>query len=92
MLVCKHFLVPRAQITYLLMMYSPNMAMQVRPAEACNVAIPIRAIVPQEKDSIFHDLTLLIAYAIIHVCAGNVRICKVFIAFRGIVCENHKRC
>lgn len=32
MLVCKDFLVPRAEITHFLVMYTPDVAMQVGPA------------------------------------------------------------
>jgi hypothetical protein len=48
MLVGEHFLVSCAEVAHLLMMYTSDMSMQVRPTQTCNIAAWVRAVVPQE--------------------------------------------
>jgi hypothetical protein len=91
-LVRKHFLVPRAQITNFLVVYRSNMAMQIRPAQTSNIAVVIGTIIPQQQDSILSDIIALISDPNILVRACNIFIREILIPFRRIVGEDNIWC
>ena len=66
-LVRKDFLVPCAQVTHDLLMFRPNVAVEIRPAQASFIAVRIRAVVTQEYNSVLEYLLLLVADAHISV-------------------------
>jgi len=89
MLMREDFLVPRAQITNLLMMYTLNVSMQIRPAQAGNITVSIWAIVSQENQSVVSNAIILVSNANIVITARNICFRELLIAFRSIVGENH---
>ena len=52
MLMGKNLLVPGAEVAHDLVVHAFDMAMQVRPPKACNVAARVGAIVAQEENGI----------------------------------------
>lgn len=92
MLVCENLLVSCAEIAHHLLMHTPHMAMQVRPSQACNIAVVIRTVVSQQQDRILENLRLLITDTQILVLAEEVPFLKVLVSFLGIVGKDDMCC
>lgn len=91
MLVREDLLVPRAQVAHYPLMRAPNMAMQVRPAHARDIARRVRAVVPEQEEGIFEDLGLLVCDAQIVVLLEEVGRFVLLVSLLILICEDHRR-
>lgn len=73
MFVGEDLLVPRAQVTDLLMMYALNVSMQVWPAQTSNITVSVRAIIPQQDKGIVSNAVVLVPDANVVIAARNIR-------------------
>lgn len=87
MLVGEDLLVPGTQITHDFVMSAFDMAMEVRPAPARNVAAGIGAVVAQQQDRVVMDFLLLVLDPKNLVHLLEIDINKVFVSLGGIICE-----
>jgi hypothetical protein len=74
MLVCEHLLVSRAEITDLLVMYRPDVFMQIRPSQTRNITILIWTIVSQQQSRIFPDIIVLVSNPDVIITTRDIRV------------------
>lgn len=92
MLMGEDFLVASTKITHQLAMLLFDMVMEMRPSQACDIAVSIGTVVPQKKDGVFEDDIFLILDPEGSVRSYKVRHGKLFVFLRSIVGEYHIRC
>lgn len=91
MLVCENLFVPGAEVAHLLVMHGADVAMQVWPTEAGEVAVAIGAVISQEEDGIAHNVFTGIPDADVVVGACDLRVLVLLEPLIGVICENDKR-
>ena len=91
MLVCKDLLVTSAEITHLLVVNRPHMAVEVWPAQSGEVAGVVRAVVPEKEDSIADDVFIGVPDTDVFVCTGDVVRSVILESFRIVIREDHER-
>lgn len=77
-------------IPHHLPMLALHMPMQIWPAQASHIATLIRAIVPEQQDSIFENFILLILDTQVLIDAGKVLLLEVLKSSCRVVGEDHK--
>ena len=87
-LVCKNLLVPRAEITHLLVMYAPDMAMQIWPSSRRSVASWFWAVVVQEVCRVRRDLLGAVFYADVVVLYCKVAVLVILEVLVWVLCED----
>jgi hypothetical protein len=65
-----------------------DMAMQIRPTQASNVAVSFRTIVLQQQTCVFKDLWVLKVYAEAVIRLEEVGRGKVLVGLLGVVCQD----
>lgn len=91
-LVRKDFLVPCAQVTHDLLMFRPNVAVEIRPAQASFIAVRIRAVITQEYNSVLEYLLLLVADAHVSVISEESIRLVILESLFGVVREDDGGC
>jgi hypothetical protein len=92
MFVSENLLVASTQITHQFSVALFDVAMQVRPSQACNVAVSVWAVVPQEKYSVLEDDVFLVLYPKVFVRPHEVCLGKLFVPLCSIVREYYIGC
>jgi hypothetical protein len=92
MLMSKDFLVASTQITKHFAVLLFDVAVQVRPSQACNIAVLIWTIVSEEENGVFKDDVFFVLDPKVHVQSHKIRLGKLFISLRSIVGKDHIRC
>lgn len=67
-----------------------HMAMQVRPSQASHITVLVWAIVPEQQDSIFEDIVLLILNTQVLVNARKVLLLEILERSHRVVGERYK--
>lgn len=87
-LVCKDLLVPRAEITHLLVVYAPDMAMQIWPSSRRSVASWFWAVVVQEVCRVRRDLLGAVFYADVVILYRKVAVLVILEVLVWVLCED----
>lgn len=85
----KDLLVPRAEITNLLVVYNANMLMQIRPRKTGNVTLSIWTIVAQQNSGVHLDLFAFISDPYRFICGHVFHIWEILESFRCIVSKDY---
>lgn len=89
-LVREDLLMPSTEVAHLLAVDGPDMAMQIRPAEAGKVALGIGAVVPEEQHAVAYDILAGILDADVLVGAGDIGGCVLFETLLSVISEDDK--
>jgi len=92
MLMGKDLLVASTQITKHFAVLLFDVAMQVGPSQACDIAVLIWTIIPEEKNGVFEDDVFFVLDPKVCVQSHKIRFGKLFISLGSIVRKDHIRC
>lgn len=85
-------LVTSAEVTHALAVGGLDVAMQVGPSEAGEIAVCIGAVVSEKKNSVAHNVFICVLYANIAVGCSDVLVCVIFETLLGVVGKDDIRC